>query len=143
MKKIALLVLLATGLATAAPAAITAGLEAGYLTDNQDAYWAGRVGWQFKAASSLSHQVELEIGHTEHTEGPFKTTLTPVTINYRAEIASANKLGYYFGAGVGQSYVEFKAGGFFSDDASSSGLTRRTSILPPLKSAMTPPSPPA
>jgi opacity protein-like surface antigen len=120
MKKLALLALLATSLVTSASAALTAGLEAAYLTDDQEAYWAARVGWEFKATSSLSHQLEFEIGHTEHKEGDFgltfKTKLTPFTLNYRAETTAANKLGFYFGAGVGQSYVEYSVLSF-SDDA--------------------------
>ncbi len=118
MKKFALLVLLATGLAVSASAAITAGLEAGYLTDNKDAYWAGRIGWEFKTTSAFSHQVEIELGYTQHTESEVapaplsagilltqKSKLTPITINYRAETTPADKLGYYFGAGIGQSRV--------------------------------------
>jgi len=123
MKKIALIALLATGLANVAPAAITAGLEAGYLLDNQDAYWAGRVGWEFKTTSNFSHQVELEFGYTEHKEsetlpapgGSFtvegKTKLTPITINYRAATTVADKLGYYFGAGVGQAKASLDING--------------------------------
>ena len=105
MKKFATIALLATSLATSASAAITAGLEAAYLTDDQEAYWAARVGWEFKATASLSHQLEFELGHTEHAEGDFgltwKTKLTPFTLNYRAETIAAGKLGFYFGAGVG------------------------------------------
>ncbi len=110
MKKLALLILFLIGLITTASAAITAGFEAGYLTDNKDAYWSGRAGWVFKADASLSHQVEIELGYTEHTETIFgsfkeKTKLTPLTINYRAETTAADKLGYYFGAGIGRSWV--------------------------------------
>lgn len=115
MRKLALIALIATSLATVATAAMTAGLEAGYLTDNKDAYWAGRVGWEFKADSSLTHQVELEYGYTKHSETNLapvplpetiptngKTELKVTTINYRAETTAADKLGYYFGAGLGQ-----------------------------------------
>ncbi|HWA26016.1 MAG TPA: outer membrane beta-barrel protein [Lacunisphaera sp.] len=118
MKRILLLALLAAGLASAAPAAVTAGLEVGYLTDNKDAIWSGRIGWQFASTVNLSHQVELEIGHTEHTEGlapgspyHFKTKLMPVTLNYRAETSAADKLGFYFGAGVGQTRVSYRLPG--------------------------------
>lgn len=126
MKKRLILALLATGLATAASAAVTAGLEVGYLTDNKDALWSGRVGWEFNATGNLSHQVELELATTEHSEtgtmpAPLvpapvvtvKNKLMPIMINYRAETTTANKLGFYFGAGVGQtkSKVSFAGSG--------------------------------
>lgn len=123
MKKFATIALLATSLVTSASAAITAGLEAGYLTDSKEAYWAGRVGWEFTTTTTLSHQVELELGHTEQTERILGITgaskLTPFTINYRAETTAANKLGFYGGAGVGKSRVglSLKSNGqtFYSD----------------------------
>jgi opacity protein-like surface antigen len=119
MKKLVLLTLLATSLATQAAAAITAGIELGYLTDGQEAYWSGRGGWAFNTSGSLSHQVELEIGHTEDKAafggpaGPlsFKMKITPLTINYRVETTPADKLGFYFGAGLGQSRVSISGAG--------------------------------
>lgn len=125
MKKLRLLALLIAGLATAAQAAITAGLEIGYLTDSKDPIYSARAGWEFKSGGSLAHQVELEFSRAEDKEGdPFvdyRLKLTPIMVNYRAETTAANKLGYYFGAGVGQSKVSFsvRSSGlpFISDSA--------------------------
>src|SRR4051812_10875666 len=116
MKKFATIALLTLGLATAVSAAYTTGVDFGYLTDNKDAYWSGRVGWEFKNTASLSQRVELELGYTRHSENFFgslreETKLTPLTINYRAETTPADKLGFYFGAGVGQSWVHVNGAG--------------------------------
>jgi hypothetical protein len=73
MKKFAIIVLLSLGLVSAAPAAVTAGFDVGYLTDNKDAYWSGRAGWQFTTTSTLSHHVEVELGYAEHSESLFGT----------------------------------------------------------------------
>lgn len=116
MKKLVITAVLATNLVTATSAGTTAGFEAGYLTDNQDTYWAGRVGWQFNTGASLTHQVEVELGYTKHTDivpfglapnddVPARSELMPLTINYRAETTRADKLGFYFGAGLGQTRV--------------------------------------
>jgi len=115
MKKFPAIALLTACLAVSAQASGVAGFEAGYLTDNKDAYWAGRIGWEFKNDANFSHQVELEYGYTKHSESEVvpvplggtilfnqKTKLQPLTINYRAETTPADKLGYYFGAGLGE-----------------------------------------
>lgn len=137
MKKLALIALFATSLAAPAPAAVIAGLEAGYLTDNNDAYWAGRVGWEFKTTSVFSHQVELEFGSTEHADdiAPTQTTktkLTPITINYRVETSRADKLGHYFGAGVGQSRASYRMLGsgvpIFSDSGKALAIVAFTGV---------------
>lgn len=135
MKTLALFVLLTTGLAIVAPAAVTTGIEVGYLTDNKDAIWSGRVGWEFKTDSNFSHQVELEYGYTKHSESglapaplgmggtiPFsqQTKLQPLTINYRAETTPADKLGYYFGAGVGETRARLSFPGSGAPTLSSS-----------------------
>jgi len=132
MKKSYLLtaVLVAGSLASAASAATTAGLEVGYLTDNKDAYWSGRVGWVFNTGTNLSHQVELELGYTKHVETEVlpapantilfsaHTRLQPLTINYRGETTAADKLGFYYGVGVGQCWVhiDFPVSGGSSGD---------------------------
>lgn len=117
MKKILTIALLAASLAVSAQAVIV-GFEAGYLTDNNDAYFSARIGHEVKADTSLSHQLEAEIGYTEHSEAislglapgdtvTSKTKLTPLTLNYRVEMARTDKLGFYFGAGIGVARVSF------------------------------------
>jgi len=136
MKKFACLLLLATGLAVSAPAVVTTGFEAGYLTDNKDALWSGRVGWEFKTDSNFSHQVELEYGYTKHSESglapaplglggtiPYsnQTKLQPLTINYRAETTPADRLGFYFGAGLGETRATLSAPGISTSDSAFTG----------------------
>gem|GEM_PF-1643545 len=101
MKKIIAYLLLTAGLALSTQAATTAGFEAGYLTDGQDAYIAARLGYEFKATTSVSHQAEIELGYSESTESGVKFKILPLTLNYRAEFAATGKLSYYAGAGIG------------------------------------------
>ncbi len=128
MKKLTLLVLLGAGLATSASAAFTAGIETGYLLDNKDAYWAGQVGWEFRASDTLTHQVALEYGWTDHSEtvsalGPVngKIKLRLTTINYRAETTYAEKFGFYFGAGAGSAHATVSFAGSGVPSVSDSG----------------------
>jgi len=149
MKKLATIILLASGLAASAPAAITAGLEAGYLLDGKDAYWAGRFGWELTKGLSLSHQVEIELGYTEHSESESfsgfsleaNSRLTPLTINYRVETTRATKLNYYFGAGLGQAKVEFNVRGSgvpnFSDHSTAFAVQAFTGLSYQVASATT------
>lgn len=132
MKKILTIALLATGLAVSAQAATTAGFEAGYLTDSKDAYLAARLGYEFKADTSASHQVELELGYTKDSEtfagagGPVTAALKlmPLTVNYRAVFPGTGKLGYYLGGGIGvcQSRISVSGSGVPSISDSDSSL---------------------
>jgi opacity protein-like surface antigen len=112
--KYALTIALAiTSLATTAHAVIV-GLETGYLTDNQDAYYSARLGGEWKASDALSHQAEIELGYTKHSErssfgfsiGNSETKIKPLTLNYRLAVTRTEKLGYYFGAGAGMAWVD-------------------------------------
>jgi opacity protein-like surface antigen len=139
MKKLLSLALIAISLAVSARALIV-GAEIGYLTDNQDAYYSGRMGWDFKSGAELSHQLELEVGYTQHSETvPFlsstataKSKITPCTVNYRAETTRASKLGYYFGAGVGLARTSFSMPGSgvpsISDSASGFAVQAFTGV---------------
>jgi opacity protein-like surface antigen len=136
MKKLVLLALVATSLAVSARALIL-GADIGYLTDNKDAYYSARVGWDFKSGPELSHQLELELGYTQHTDSEtypapltpttitVKSKIQPITVNYRAETTRAGKLGYYFGAGVGVSRtsVSMPGSGVPTISDSASGFT--------------------
>lgn len=118
MKKLVSLAFIAISLAVSARALIV-GAEIGYLLDNQDAYYSGRIGWDFKSGPELSHQLELEVGYTQHSEtasllgSPVtaKSKITPFMVNYRAETTRASKLGYYFGAGLGLARTSFSMPG--------------------------------
>lgn len=128
MKKFVSLALIAASLAVSARALVV-GADIGYLLDDKEEYISARVGHAFKTGTSLSHQMELEIGHTSHSEtvaplgAPVKATanLTPVTLNYRFESIAANKLGYYFGAGAGFARASFKFAGSGVPSVSDSG----------------------
>lgn len=128
MKKLVSLALIATSLAVSARALVI-GADLGYLTDDQEAYYSVRVGHAFKADASLSHQVELEFGYTSHSEtvaplgAPLKATskITPFTLNYRAETVRGDKLGFYYGAGLGMARSSFSMPGSGVPTISDSG----------------------
>jgi opacity protein-like surface antigen len=117
MKNIAIIALLATSLATSAHALIV-GADVGYLLDSEEEFISARIGHEFKASASLSHQIEAEIGYSSASESGVKASILPITLNYRAETTAAKKLGYYFGGGVGLSITEGSGYGF-SDDSTS------------------------
>lgn len=126
MKKIAIIALLATSLTTSAHALIV-GADVGYLTDAKEEYLSARIGHEFKADASLSHQVELEIGYTGQKESGVKGNFYPLTVNYRAETATAKKLGFYFGAGAGFAITEISGFGV-SDNGTSLALQAFTGL---------------
>lgn len=103
MKKLLTSALLATSLAVSASAATIVGFEAGYLTDSKDAYLSTRIGYEIKADTSLSHQLEIELGYSKSTDSGVDFKVMPLTFNYRAEFIGGRKLGYYLGGGVGVS----------------------------------------
>jgi opacity protein-like surface antigen len=130
MKRILAVTLLAASLAVSAQAAATVGFEAGYLTSWKEAYYSARIGYVLKVDTSISHQLEVEIGYTEKTDsvgvpgGVVTATgkIVPITLNYRAEIASTDKFGCYVGAGIGTARTSVSGSGFgvtISDSANS------------------------
>lgn len=117
MKKIVSLALIATTLAVSAQAVIL-GFDAGYLIDAEEEFISARLGREFKADASLSHQLEAEIGITSMRDAGLKGDILPVMINYRAESVAANKLGFHFGVGAG--FARTSVSGFgVSDDGTS------------------------
>jgi outer membrane protein W len=100
MKKLLISLFLASGLAASAQTLVT-GLDVGYLLDSEEAYTTGRLGWQFKANETYTHQLELEVGYTETTEAGGSADLLPVTVNYRLQGTTSGAFGYYFGVGAG------------------------------------------
>lgn len=130
MKKILVITLLAACFAVSAQAAAVVGFEAGYLTSWKEGYYSARLGYVVKADTSISHQLEVEIGYTEKSDsvgvpgGVVTATgkIMPITLNYRAEIASNDKLGFYLGAGIGTARTSVSGSGFgvsVSDSANS------------------------
>jgi opacity protein-like surface antigen len=101
MKKLISVLLLATGLAASAQAAVILGADVGYLVDGEEAYYSARLGYAFKADPALVHHLELEVGYTEQKDSGVTGEFLPVMVNYRAETIAARRLGFYFGAGAG------------------------------------------
>lgn len=118
MKKFVSLALIAASLAVSAQALIV-GADLGYLLDDKEEFISARLGQAIKADASLSHQVEVELGYSSHSEtiaplgAPISATskITPLTLNYRAESIVSNKLGYYFGLGAGVARTSIKFAG--------------------------------
>ncbi len=133
MKKFVSLALIAASLTVSAKALII-GADVGYLLDDKEEFISARIGHALKSDTSLSHQIELELGYSSHSEtiaplgAPIKATskITPVTLNYRAESIAANKLGYYFGvgAGIARTGIKFAGSGVptVSDNSTSLAL---------------------
>lgn len=140
MQKILAIALFTASLAASAPAATIIAFEAGYLTDSKDSYLSTRIGFAVKADTSVSHQLELELGYSDQSEtmSPLGSPITakfkimPLTLNYRAEFISANKLGYYLGGGVGTCRVKIGFAGsgvpWISDSDSALALQAFTGI---------------
>lgn len=113
MKSYLTIVLALTSLTISARAVIV-GLETGYLIDNQDAYYSARLGYELNARDAISHQAEIELGYTKHSEpssfgfriGNAGTKIKPLTLNYRLAITRTEKFGYYLGAGAGMAWVD-------------------------------------
>lgn len=116
MKKYLTLALLSIAAAVSAQAVIVAGASAGYLTDSETGYYAGRIGYQFKSAATTAHIVELEIGHTNDSDFGIDMKITPVMANYRAEIPTSEKVGVYLGLGLGIADVRVKGWGVSASD---------------------------
>jgi hypothetical protein len=101
MKKLLLPLLFLSSVLAASAQTFVTGVDIGYLLDDEETYYSGRIGWQFKANETYSHQVELEVGYADSRLASFKADLTPVTVNYRLSSITSGKFGYYVGAGAG------------------------------------------
>ncbi len=113
MKKFLLPLFLASVVAASAQTLVT-GFDVGYLIDADETYTTGRLGWEFKANETFSHELGAEIGYTRAREAGGKATLLPVTANYRLNSVISGRLGYYFGVGAGFARVR-------ADGASTNG----------------------
>jgi len=123
MKKLVSVLLLATGLAASAQAAVVIGADAGYLVDAEDEFISARLGYAFKANASLVHQLEVEVGYSSQEEFGIEGEFIPVTLNYRVETVAANRLGFYFGAGAGFADTEVSFAGSGVPKISDSGTS--------------------
>jgi opacity protein-like surface antigen len=116
MNKLVSLALIATSLAVSARALVV-GVDAGYLVDAKEEYISARLGHALKTDANLTHHAEIEVGFTRQKESGLKGDFAPVTVNYRAE-SKAEKLGYYFGGGIG--FARTKVSGLGVSDSGTS-----------------------
>ncbi|HUG09598.1 MAG TPA: outer membrane beta-barrel protein [Opitutaceae bacterium] len=115
MKKILSIALFASALAASAHAVIV-GASIGYLTDGEDTYFAARAGGVFSSSDSISHILEFEVGYTSDSEGGVDGSILPVTLNYRADFARGQKVGYYVGGGAGMARTKVSGFGISEND---------------------------
>ena len=104
-----------------------AGASAGYLLDNEEAFYSAHVGvdtpWNVAGANVA---LFLEVGYTEpdqsidfirQTQFDVENEIIPVTLNVKFEKAFTDKFGAYLGAGAGVAFVDTKVKAF-GDSAS-------------------------
>jgi opacity protein-like surface antigen len=105
MKKLIAPLFLATALAASAQN-FTTGFDVGHLVDNEETYYAGRIGYVLKTDEKFSQQIELEIGYADSRNAAFKADLMPVTLNYRLTSVGSPRLGWFAGVGAGYARAE-------------------------------------
>lgn len=105
MKKLIAPLFLATALAASAQN-FTAGFDVGHLVDNEETYYAGRLGYVLKTDEKFSQSVELEAGYADSRNAAFRADLLPVTLNYRLESVGSTRLGWFAGVGAGFARAE-------------------------------------
>ena len=101
MKKLISTLIVISGLAASAQAAVIVAADAGYLVDAEEEYLTARVGFEVARSGEFSHQLELEVGYTEDKEYGIKADILPVTANYRFTATTTGPWGYYAGVGAG------------------------------------------
>lgn len=101
MKKFLTTLLVLSGLAASAQAAVLVGVDAGYLIDSEEEFVSARVGFELSRANAFSHQLELQVGYTEDEEFGAQADILPVTVNYRLAATTTGPWGYSLGAGAG------------------------------------------
>lgn len=116
MKKFLTLAFLAA-LATSANAVIL-GVDTGYLIDSEDAFISVRAGGVVSVNERVSHQIDLELGFTNHREIGFKGEILPLMLNYRVESRGVPGWGYFAGLGAGAARTEVSGLGLSFDDTS-------------------------
>ena len=101
MKKLLTTLVLISGLAASAQAAVIVAADAGYLLDSEEEFFSARVGFEISHANAFSHQLELEVGYTDAKDGGIKSDLVPLMVNYRLAANANGPWGYTLGAGAG------------------------------------------
>lgn len=101
MKKFLTTLVLISGLAASAQAAVIVGADAGYLVDSEEEFFSARVGFEISHANAFSHQLELEVGYTDTKDGGIKSDLVPLMLNYRLAANVNGPWGYTLGGGAG------------------------------------------
>ena len=108
LKKILPALFIVTGLAVSSRAVVIAS-ETGYLLDSKEAYFTARAGFDLKTDTAAAHQLALEVGYTQDHASGAKSSLLPVTLNYRFETApGAGPFGYYAGVGAGVAHTRLE-----------------------------------
>ncbi|MFZ5496203.1 MAG: hypothetical protein ACOZE5_12825 [Verrucomicrobiota bacterium] len=100
MKKLILPLFLTSVLAASAQTFVT-GADAGYLLEDEEAYYSARFGLVVKANETFSHQLDAEVGYTDSRVAGGDSSILPVTLNYRMQSVTTGNFGYYVGAGAG------------------------------------------
>ena len=89
--------------------AVYIGGSIGYLTDLEEDYETGRIGFTFSQLGNTSHNLELEVGHGYNDSGWVEVRIVPVVLNYRGETNLNDSVFAYYGAGAGIAYVNADA----------------------------------
>lgn len=88
--------------------AVIIGNSFGYMLDHKQPYLTARVGGKLFTSAFLHHIGEFEIGGTSDTEGGIKTSLLPMTVNYRLLFGTDTLFSGYVGLGAGMAYTQIK-----------------------------------
>ena len=88
--------------------ALYIGGSVGYLTDMEEDFETGRIGFTFAQQGVTNHNLELEVGHGYDGSGWTEVRIVPVVLNYRGETNLNQTLFVYYGAGAGVAYVKGK-----------------------------------
>jgi opacity protein-like surface antigen len=91
------------------------GGSAGYLIDNEEAYYTLHVGAKIAESGPITHSLFVEGAYTEF-DNLITTEIIPVTLNYKLDYAITDRFSFYGGVGVGAAFVDSEILGF-SDDS--------------------------
>ncbi|HEX2101970.1 MAG TPA: outer membrane beta-barrel protein, partial [Candidatus Synoicihabitans sp.] len=89
-----------------AQAQFYAGAGVGYLIDSEEEYITAKIGYEVATAGRVTHAVEIEAGLYSDSASGIDMDMIPVTANYRGTVSVAEKLGVYFGGGLGAAFID-------------------------------------
>jgi opacity protein-like surface antigen len=92
------------------------GGSAGYLIDNEEAYYTIHGGVKLGESGPLTHSLFVEAAYAEFDETIITTDIVPVTLNYKLDYNFTDRFSLYGGVGVGAAFVDSEVGPF-SDDS--------------------------